>query len=60
MPVGLAAQQFIIHANGDSIKGDIEGFTYWDLENDLETGLLVYPSITESGRVRIDFDVSYR
>jgi hypothetical protein len=25
MPVGLAAQQFIIHANGDSIKGDIEG-----------------------------------
>jgi putative salt-induced outer membrane protein YdiY len=35
-------------------------FTYGDLENDLETSLLVYPSLTESGRVRIDFDVSYR
>ena len=26
MPMGLAAQEFIIHANGDSINGDIEGF----------------------------------
>jgi putative salt-induced outer membrane protein YdiY len=35
-------------------------YTYGDLENDLETSLLVYPSLSESGRVRIDFDISYR
>ena len=26
MPMGLAAQEFIVHANGDSINGSIEGF----------------------------------
>jgi len=35
-------------------------FTFGDFENDLSSKLLVYPSLTESGRVRVDFDVSYR
>jgi putative salt-induced outer membrane protein YdiY len=35
-------------------------FTFGDWQNDLSSGLLVYPSLTESGRVRTDFDVSYR
>jgi putative salt-induced outer membrane protein YdiY len=35
-------------------------FTFGDFENDLSSSLLVYPSLTESGRVRTDFDVSYR
>ena len=29
-------------------------------ENDIAASLLVYPSLTESGRVRADFDISYR
>ncbi|MCL7965821.1 MAG: DUF481 domain-containing protein [marine benthic group bacterium] len=35
-------------------------FTFGDWENDIASSLLVYPSLTESGRVRIDFDISYR
>jgi len=35
-------------------------FTFGDWENDLTSSLLVYPSLSESGRVRVDFDVSYR
>lgn len=35
-------------------------FTFGDWENDLSSSLLVYPSLTESGRVRTDFDMSYR
>jgi hypothetical protein len=35
-------------------------FTFGDWENDLSASLLVYPSVTESGRIRADFDVSYR
>jgi len=35
-------------------------FTFGDWENDLSSSLLVYPSLTESGRVRTDFDLSYR
>lgn len=35
-------------------------FTFGDFENDLSSALLVYPSLTESGRVRTDFDVNYR
>ena len=35
-------------------------FTFGDFENDLSTSLYVYPSITESERVRVDFDISYR
>ena len=35
-------------------------FTFGDFENDLSTILYVYPSITESERVRVDFDISYR
>jgi putative salt-induced outer membrane protein YdiY len=35
-------------------------FTFGDWENDLSSSLLVYPSLSESGRVRSDFDVSYR
>lgn len=35
-------------------------FTFGDWENDLTSSLLVYPSLSESGRVRIDFDLSYR
>ena len=34
-------------------------FTFGDFENDLSSSLLVYPSLTESGRVRTDFDMSY-
>lgn len=35
-------------------------FTFGDFENDLSSSLLVYPSLTESGRVRLDFNISYR
>ena len=35
-------------------------FTFGDWENDLSSSLLVYPSLTESGRIRADFDISYR
>jgi len=35
-------------------------FTFGDWENDIASSLLVYPSLTESGRVRADFDISYR
>lgn len=35
-------------------------FTFGDFENDLSSSLFVYPSLTESGRVRVDFDLSYR
>jgi hypothetical protein len=35
-------------------------FTFGDFENDLSTKLYVYPSLTESERVRVDFDISYR
>lgn len=35
-------------------------FTFGDWENDLSSSLLVYPSLSESGRVRTDFDASYR
>ncbi len=35
-------------------------FTFGDWENDLSSSLLVFPSLTESGRVRTDFDISYR
>lgn len=35
-------------------------FTFGDWENDLSSSLLVYPSLSESGRVRTDFDISYR
>jgi hypothetical protein len=35
-------------------------FTFGDFENDLSTKLFVYPSLTESERVRVDFDISYR
>lgn len=35
-------------------------FTFGNWENDLASSLLVYPSLTESGRIRADFDISYR
>ncbi len=35
-------------------------FTFGNWENSIDASLLVYPSLTESGRVRADFDVSYR
>ena len=35
-------------------------FTFGDFENDLTSSLFVYPSLTESERVRVDFDISYR
>lgn len=35
-------------------------FTFGDFENDLTSTLYVYPSLTESDRVRVDFDISYR
>jgi putative salt-induced outer membrane protein YdiY len=35
-------------------------FTFGDFENDLSSSLYVYPSLSESGRVRVDFNVSYR
>jgi hypothetical protein len=35
-------------------------FTFGNFENDLTSSLLVYPSLTESGRVRVDFDINYR
>lgn len=35
-------------------------FTFGDWENDLASSLFVYPSLSESGRLRMDFDVSYR
>ena len=35
-------------------------FTFGNFENDIAASLLVYPSLTESGRVRADFDISYR
>jgi len=35
-------------------------FTFGNFENDIASSLLVYPSLTESGRVRVDFDISYR
>lgn len=35
-------------------------FTFGNFENDLTSSLLVYPSLTESERVRVDFDISYR
>ena len=35
-------------------------FTFGDWKNDIASSLLVYPSLTESGRVRVDFDISYR
>ncbi len=35
-------------------------FTFGDWENSIDASLLVYPSLTESGRVRADFDISYR
>ena len=35
-------------------------FTFGDWENDIASSLLLYPSLTESGRVRADFDISYR
>ncbi len=35
-------------------------FTFGDWENDIGSSLLVYPSLSESGRVRADFDIKYR
>lgn len=35
-------------------------FTFGNWESDISSSLLVYPSLTESGRVRVDFDISYR
>ena len=35
-------------------------FTFGNWESDIISSLLVYPSLTESGRVRVDFDISYR
>jgi hypothetical protein len=35
-------------------------FTFGNWESDIASSLLVYPSLTESGRVRVDFDISYR
>jgi hypothetical protein len=35
-------------------------FTFSNFENDLTSSLFVYPSLTESERVRVDFDISYR
>jgi putative salt-induced outer membrane protein YdiY len=35
-------------------------FTFGDFENDLSSSVLVFPSLTESERVRVDFDISYR
>lgn len=35
-------------------------FTFGDFENDLTANLYVYPSLTRSGRIRIDFDVGHR
>lgn len=35
-------------------------FTFGDWENDLTSSLLVFPSLTEARRVRVDFDVKYR
>ncbi|MEJ2483331.1 MAG: DUF481 domain-containing protein [Gemmatimonadota bacterium] len=35
-------------------------FTFGDWENDIASSLILYPSLTESGRLRADFDISYR
>lgn len=35
-------------------------FTFRDFKNDLSSSLYIYPSLSRSGRVRVDFDVSYR
>jgi hypothetical protein len=35
-------------------------FTFGDWENDIGSSLLVYPSLSESDRVRVDFDIKYR
>ena len=35
-------------------------FTFGSFENDLSSNLLVYPSLTDSGRVRVSFDANYR
>jgi len=35
-------------------------FTFGNFENDLTSSLYVYPSLTESERIRVDFDISYR
>jgi len=35
-------------------------FTFGDWENDIGSSLLVYPSLSESERVRVDFDIKYR
>jgi putative salt-induced outer membrane protein YdiY len=35
-------------------------FSFGDFENDLVASLLVYPSLTQSGRIRTDADLKYR
>ena len=35
-------------------------FTFGNFENDLSSSLIVYPSLTDSGRVRLSFDANYR
>lgn len=35
-------------------------FTFGDWENDISASLAVYPSLSQSGRVRADFDIKYR
>lgn len=42
------------------IATDFSFFTFGDWENDLSSSLSVYPSLSESERVRVDFDLKYR
>lgn len=35
-------------------------FTFGDWENDISSSLLVYPSLSESGRIRANVDIKYR
>ena len=42
------------------IGTDFSFFTFGDWENDISSTLSVYPSLSESERVRVDFDLKYR
>jgi len=39
---------------------DFSLFTFGDWENDISSSLSIYPSLSESERVRVDFDIKYR
>ena len=47
--------------SGEGLVGtSFRWFTFGNFENSLTSNLSVYPSITESGRVRVSFDTNYR